>query len=558
MFTALMWRQPFRDDLREIWLPGVSEMVLYGESPQLRIQYGGLLFLYYSHWIGDCAKGKALLDALSDLKDQADVPPLVQLVWYFHAGIQLFITGHIEQSRQTQKQGLRVTDEYGLRIFDSTLSSMLFYSSLLVADMEDMEIFRQRMRSTLNESSHVDVCQYHMTLAYKAVCANEVAEAREHTDRAIDAGNKCGALFFDSYAKTADALVTAHEGKFPEALALFKEVHADTRKNHFASLETASYFFEAELFLRKGELEGCLAPLRDALSLARRTGVNNPLWWRDTVMSRLFAIALAHEIETDYVRFLIRQRQLVSPDDIPVPDAWPFPVRIYTLGRFSLVIDDKPVVFKGKAPKKALELLKALIAFGGREVSTEKLTEALWPDAEGDAAYQNFTMALKRLREILAHKDALNLTEGKLTLDPRYVWVDTWAFERGAHEGDPARRAHALGLYKGLFLGNEADAPWLLSPRERLQQSCLRGLKAHGQYLEDKTEYDQAAALYEQALATDPLDETFYQGLLRCQLALGRIADATRTYQRCEAVLKEALGVGPSPQTVALFRDSVN
>lgn len=45
------------------------------------------------------------------------------------------------------------------------------------------------------------------------------------------------------------------------------------------------------------------------------------------------------------------------------------PLRIYTLGRFTLVSDGTPLRYSRKAPSKPLLLLKALIAAGGRQVA---------------------------------------------------------------------------------------------------------------------------------------------------------------------------------------------
>ena len=69
-------------------------------------------------------------------------------------------------------------------------------------------------------------------------------------------------------------------------------------------------------------------------------------------------------------------------------EEWPYPIKIYTLGRFEIIRDDEPLHFSGKEQKKPLELLKALIAFGGRDVPEERLTDALWPDADGDHGAQ--------------------------------------------------------------------------------------------------------------------------------------------------------------------------
>ena len=60
---------------------------------------------------------------------------------------------------------------------------------------------------------------------------------------------------------------------------------------------------------------------------------------------------------------------------------------IYTLGRFEVVLDGVPLRFKGRAPVRALELLSALIAAGGRGVSVGSISDSLWPEADGFDAY---------------------------------------------------------------------------------------------------------------------------------------------------------------------------
>ena len=105
-------------------------------------------------------------------------------------------------------------------------------------------------------------------------------------------------------------------------------------------------------------------------------------------------------------------------------------VSVFTLGRFSLLLDGKPAEFGRKLPRRALELLKAIIALGSREISTTSLMSELWPDVDGDAARRSFDTTLHRLRKLLGDDRVLVLRDGKLSLDARYCWVDVWAFER--------------------------------------------------------------------------------------------------------------------------------
>lgn len=65
-------------------------------------------------------------------------------------------------------------------------------------------------------------------------------------------------------------------------------------------------------------------------------------------------------------------------------ESWPYPIKIHTLGKFEIIKDGRPLVFAGKVQKKPLEILKAVIAFGGRDVPVDTITDALWPDADGD------------------------------------------------------------------------------------------------------------------------------------------------------------------------------
>lgn len=246
------------------------------------------------------------------------------------------------------------------------------------------------------------------------------------------------------------------------------------------------------------------------------------------------------------------------------PDA--YPVRIHTLGRFSLQHRNAPSTPQSrKAPHKPLELLKALIAFGGRDVSDELLTHALWPDADGDHALAAFDTTLHRLRRYLRAPGALVVFNRKLTLSSRHCWVDCWAVDRLMHRldailksGDPndaevatlsARIEH---MYQGAFLGSDTPTVWSLSLRERLRSRYLRYITDTGRYWERGGQHARAIECYRKGLETDNLMENFYRQLMHCHLQLGERAEALATYYRCERVLAKLLGIRPCLTTEAL------
>jgi hypothetical protein len=116
-------------------------------------------------------------------------------------------------------------------------------------------------------------------------------------------------------------------------------------------------------------------------------------------------------------------------------------------------------------------LLKALVALGASEVQAPALTDRMWPDADGDRAQQAFATALHRLRALLGDERALVLADGRLSLAPDRVWVDTLALPAllaRATPRDDDRARELLTVYRGPFLAGEPDADWAEPLRARL------------------------------------------------------------------------------------------
>jgi DNA-binding SARP family transcriptional activator len=279
------------------------------------------------------------------------------------------------------------------------------------------------------------------------------------------------------------------------------------------------------------------------------------------LLGRLYARALQAGMELEYTRALVRAHRRILPTPPAYLDDWPWPIRITTLGGFSLSRDGQPLAFTGKVPHKPLQLLRALIALGGRDVREQRLSEILWPDAEGDAAHSALKTTLSRLRQLIG-EEAIVLQEGRVGLAPHFCWVDTWALEgllaQAANLG-PARAdserlsAKALELYRGPFLGDD-DAPWALPLRERLRAKLLHHLFERARHLEQREQHAAAVSLFQRGLEVDELAEEFYCGLMKAHLALGQHAEARTVCERCRKALQSVAGVEPSPETQALCR----
>lgn len=283
-------------------------------------------------------------------------------------------------------------------------------------------------------------------------------------------------------------------------------------------------------------------------------------------MARLCSRALEEGIEVEHARELIRALRLMPDAASAHSERWPWPVRIHTLGRFGILRDDKPIRFSRKAQGRPLAMLRALIALGGRDVREGAPADVLWPEAEGDAAHHSLEMTLHRLRSLLGHPEAVQLREGRLTLDPAFCWVDAWAFERLAGLSEQARATgrtdlaagsarQALQLYRGAFLAGEFEYPGLVRLRERLRSKFVRTVAWLGQTAEDRGDLAAAIDTYRRGLEVDDLAEELYRRLMLCHRRRGEVGEALSAFERCRRILATTLGIEPSAETIAVHQD---
>jgi LuxR family transcriptional regulator, maltose regulon positive regulatory protein len=232
--------------------------------------------------------------------------------------------------------------------------------------------------------------------------------------------------------------------------------------------------------------------------------------------------------------------------------------RVHVLGRFRLLTGDTPITIPPRL-RKPQELLQALIALGGTEVSAGLLIDALWPDSEGDAGYHALETALYRLRQLLGARDAVRMEGGKASLNRDQLWVDMWEFEKELQRtlDQGASGIERIGrlrlLYQGHFLQHEAEKPWVLKARQELRDRLLGAIRGAARECEHARRWEDAASLYRSGIELDSLDEGLYRGLMHCHQELGDHSEALQAYRRCRELLTRFLGIPPNAKTQALY-----
>lgn len=112
-------------------------------------------------------------------------------------------------------------------------------------------------------------------------------------------------------------------------------------------LEYQCLLIEAHSWIKQGNADKALVPLREGLRIGRENGfllIN--YWLRPKVMAHLFFSGAS-----------VRNRECIRQEsdsalgyeaESQALEVWPWSVRIYTLGRFEVFLEDMPLHFSGK------------------------------------------------------------------------------------------------------------------------------------------------------------------------------------------------------------------
>ncbi|MBI5440262.1 MAG: hypothetical protein HY900_03520 [Deltaproteobacteria bacterium] len=560
VFMALVLRRPDHPRF-EHWEERAWRLFEAAPGPLQKLSLGSRLCIW-SNWSGTLARSTMLIDELRPLAEAGGLGPLPRLLWRFMEAMHSWQVGAAKTCLEAVEKGLALAQESGVHLLDGMLLSMGAYAAFLEGDAERAGGLVARKEAASDASKALEHGHCHNLRAWQAALRGDAALAAEHAVEAARLASNGGAPFLEASFQIDAAQALAEAGRWEEArghLERGRELKGRVRSRYF---DFAFHLTEAHVaFLAGGDAAG-RASLAEAFGIGRREGYATTAWWRPDVMAELCARALEAEIEPEYARNLVTRWRL-APRTPPVElESWPWPIRVYTLGRFELVREGEPLRFSARSQAKPVELLKVCVALGGRAVGWHRVAEILWPDSHGAAALHALEMTLHRLRKLLGSPDALQFQSGRLTLDPRCCWVDAWAAERlatslrtllslpspGAAEVDRLA-GRIAALYQGPFLGLEDEAWWVEKTRHRLKQRFVHAMREVGSFWERARAWERAAAAWEEGLRADEVAESFHRHLIRCLGELGRRAEAAAAYKRCEEALRRGLGIEPSRKT---------
>jgi DNA-binding SARP family transcriptional activator len=238
--------------------------------------------------------------------------------------------------------------------------------------------------------------------------------------------------------------------------------------------------------------------------------------------------------------------------------------RIQLCGRFVVDLDGARLedVLPGR---RGRVLFAYLVLSRGRSVPRDELLVAGWGDEAPTEAGNALSVLLSKLRHGLG-ADRLRGRTGIELLLPWATFVDVEAALEGAHRAESAiaegRWAQAWGpagiayhVASRPFLTG-LEAPWIDQWRRRLEEVRLRGLEcfaAAGLGLGGPA-LAQAEERARMLTGLAPYRETGHCLLMEALERRGNVAEALRAYDRLRVLLREELGIAPSPAVQAVHR----
>lgn len=244
---------------------------------------------------------------------------------------------------------------------------------------------------------------------------------------------------------------------------------------------------------------------------------------------------------------------------------------IYCLGPFRVYQKERLV--EAWSSRKALSILKYLVAQPGVPIPKEVLMELFWPGTDPEASRRNLHQAIYVLRQALKVQGSdlqhIVFDQDCYSLNPKLdIWIDHVEFERRYLDGQQLEKNGKLeqavveygiaeGLYRDNFLAEDLYEDWPVPRRNYLWQAYLHAAYRTGDSRLERGDYSTAILVYQRILEKDASQEKAHQQLMHCFLRQGLRHMAIRQYQLCRQILKTDLDVPPSAETEALYRQAL-
>ena len=353
-FVALTYRQPLHPDLSR-WRERVQDML--AAEPRAAERAALRQHLVMHHILrGEHAQAEAALGVLHPADDPAvteqgrSTPPdrASEAMVAMHLGMEA-------RCIRAVTEGLIEAEGTGNR----TRSALLLQIGAAMSLNRDQPVraagFLSALERLHDATPYNDLGLYYAVAGWRKHEAGEPVLALHLLRRAVAAAEARDDPYWVAANHLGLGLMLALAGCSREAFPFLELGRAIGAAIDNPALEYIYHLFSAHAL---GGGDKAREHLVSAMALGRQHGYMHFVFFPPRIIAKLCLAALDAGIETGYVRALIERNELVPDPAWRHAGSWPWPLRIYTLGRFGIVKQGVRMLFTGKAQKKPLELLE--------------------------------------------------------------------------------------------------------------------------------------------------------------------------------------------------------
>jgi DNA-binding SARP family transcriptional activator len=222
------------------------------------------------------------------------------------------------------------------------------------------------------------------------------------------------------------------------------------------------------------------------------------------------------------------------------------------------------------APKQR-SLLATLLVYPGQPVSTDVLSEEVWPDGPPARAANLLSVYVHHLRKLIGDGEGRVL----VTRAPGYQVVlsvgelDVGQFTRrvavgrqALADGEPSRAVEllteALELWRGQALADVPATALIAAEAGRLEESRVEALELRAEASMACGRPAEAIPELRRLVADWPLREKLWALLMRALFGAGRQAEALEVYEAARTKIADELGVDPGAELRQLHQQILN
>jgi LuxR family transcriptional regulator, maltose regulon positive regulatory protein len=530
------------------------------ESPAQRLAAGAFLMMYLN-W-ADIVAARDLAMTLAPLVDDSAIAPFHRIFWCRWAIYRYQFDGNIALAQETTAKAQKLITDFGLEQMQFQLHFRNAMNLLATRDLEKALELIEHMRRMLSQARKLELVYVRILESSYFAQTGAISNALQAAQDAVQIGMEAKLTATTRWQITMLlAYCHAVDGSHDTAREWSSRAIDAAYGPEKDSAREEADFLSAYLGLANGREREALDVLARLLreQRERRASFSMLLRLVPQIAETLLPLALREGIETEHVRRMIVECSF-SPRD-PINPNWPWPIALRAFGGMELSFRGEPSNSGGKAQKRPLMVLKALLASGQGRKPHAALAEQLWPEVDDPKASLNVT--IHRLRKLLGDDKSVAVVAGDVVLSEARTWSDVRALGELCAQIDAldapgtdtglVRRLSALllELYRGPFCADD-EAPWLHAPRESWRRRFLAAVARLGDLLEQAREWTAAHHLYARALEAEPLAEANHRGMMRCAHAQHDPAAAFGAYRKCREILSIVLARVPSAETEAL------